>query len=575
VATIGSINIGISASTEALSRDLNKGAAQVEGFAGRIKGLGSGLTSVVAGIGAAFAAAGAGAFLAKSVQAASDLNEQISKSQQVFGTASATVEADAKRMAEAFGVPRREFLEAASSIGLIAEGAGLSEAAAAKLGSQFGRLGIDVSSFFNVSTEEALGALRSGLTGEAEPLKRFGVLMNEDAVKAEALRLGIAGLNGKLSEAQKVQVRVSLITQGLAKATGDMARTADGAANQMRGFSGRLEELQVAAGEAIAPVTSAFLGLANEGIKAVSEAVLRNQGEIKAWAESAAESLKGLASGTGDLATAWDIFKTAVGAVRSAFLAVEEVSAAIVSEVARAAAKLTDLAALIPGLGPKSGFFDALADEANTLQERYHKAFRGIEDGSTRVAAAVEKQATAVKQAAQTSAPAVQTVTAALNQEAAAASKVADEMKKAQDELSRQALDVIQSVQTPLEKFGAELLKLENLSSKGLIDPEIFARAKKAAADEFDRSEADKAEAGALKPPGLDLGIPEKLNAAALEQGSKEARSAVLAARTGAGGDPLKSLDKSGKDSLAQHRQHTALLRQIASRPNSLEVLAF
>jgi hypothetical protein len=663
MAVIGSIAIQVGADTSALSRGLAKGASEVESFSGRVKGIGSGIAGAFTGIAAGAAALGAGAFLVKSVQAASDLNEQVSKSQQVFGSASATVEADAKRMAEAFGVPRREFLDAASSIGLIAEGAGLSEAAAAKLGSKFGQLGIDISSFFNVSTEEALGALRSGLTGEAEPLKRFGVLMNEDAVKAEAMRLGIAGLNGKLSEAQKVQVRVSLITQGLTKATGDMARTADGAANQMRGFSGRLEELQVAAGEAIAPVTSAFLGLANEGIKAVSEAVLRNQGEIKAWSESAAESIKSVASGTGDLATVWDIVKTAVGGVRSAFIAIEEVAAAIVSEIARAAGKLTDLAALIPGLGPKTGFFDALKDEANALQERYYNAFHGIKDESAKASEAVQRQTTAVQQLGQ-AAPAATKVAAGMRDMAGAAAKAGadidklqaklkeevatfgftsraadifklaqsgaskeavaqtvalskqldalDANKKAMDTMAQDAKSVFEETRTPLEKLQAEISKLQTLFAKGLINKDTLGRGIKAAQDTFSKDDikgekknTDELEKeardvfvatrsplekfqnemqklktlsaeGLIDPTtfarGIDAAKKDLAGAAdsgpkdnaALELGSKEARSAVLANRTGGTGDPLKSIDKSGQAQTKLLTEAVGHLRQLA-----------
>ena len=152
-------------------------------------GIGSKMGTVGKVLGAAFVAAGTAAvgFGIKAVGAASDLQEQISKVGVVFGQSSGIVTGFANQMAKDFGLPKTAMLEAASSIGLVGKASGLAQADAANLGTGFAKLAADASSFYNVPLEEALAAIQSGLVGEAEPLRRYGVLLSEAAVQQEAV----------------------------------------------------------------------------------------------------------------------------------------------------------------------------------------------------------------------------------------------------------------------------------------------------------------------------------------------------------------------------------------------------
>ena len=96
------------------------------------------------------------------------------------------------------------------------------------------RLGADLASFNNLEVGDALDKLRSGLTGEAEPLRELGVLLSEDAVQAEALASGLAESTKAITEADKVQARYNLILKQTATAQGDFARTSTGLANAQR-----------------------------------------------------------------------------------------------------------------------------------------------------------------------------------------------------------------------------------------------------------------------------------------------------------------------------------------------------
>ena len=281
------------------------------------------------GILAGVAAAAGGALaigLGKAVLGASDLNETLSKVEQVFGKATGKVVAVADEMAAAFGTPKREILDAAAGIGLIGKAAKLTDDQAAELGGRFARLAADASSFYNLPLDVALEKIRSGLVGEAEPLRALGVLLDEESVKLEALASGIARAGDELTQAQKVQARASLITKGLATATGDLARTQDGFANRLRELQGRLVNAADAIGARLLPQVTGLLaafveagggiaGALDDPESALSKLadelgamfgdlkgwLEANKGEWKSWGESAIASVRGVVKDVGEL----------------------------------------------------------------------------------------------------------------------------------------------------------------------------------------------------------------------------------------------------------------------------------
>ncbi len=217
------------------------------------------------------AALGAVAVGAKSaIMGAAGLNETMSKVDVVFGDSAAKVKGFAESMSAAFGTSRQEVLDSAAGFGLIAKAAGQTQEQAAGLAVSFARLADDASSFYNVPLDDALMTIKSALVGESEPIRRFGVLLNETAVKSEAVRLGLAGVGKELTESQKVMARASLIQKGMADAQGDHARTADSFANQWREFTGRVYEFAVAIGQIALPVLNAFLRVLNPIARALT-----------------------------------------------------------------------------------------------------------------------------------------------------------------------------------------------------------------------------------------------------------------------------------------------------------------
>jgi hypothetical protein len=195
-------------------------------------------------------------FVGDSIQAASNLNEEISKTGVVFGKNAGAIEDWAATAAKEFGQSKRAALEVAGTFAGLFQTVGLSLDDATDKSKKLTELGSDLASFFNTDVKQATEALRSGLSGESEPLRKFNVFLSEAAVAAKAAELGLKGMNGKLTEGEKVQARYAIILDQTAKAQGDFARTSDGVANQQRTLQARLEDTEAAFGQRLLPVVA-------------------------------------------------------------------------------------------------------------------------------------------------------------------------------------------------------------------------------------------------------------------------------------------------------------------------------
>lgn len=199
------------------------------------------------------AAGTAGLAFLKTTKAASDLNEEITKTRTIFGAAAQGIEAWSKTTADAIGTSRVEALRATGNFGQMFRTIGLGQADAAQMSTRLVQLGADLASFNNEDPTEMLDRLRSGLAGEAEPLRRFGVLLSEARVKQEAYATGIARAGQKLTEQQKVQARYQLILKDTALAQGDFARTSESLANKQRELKAKLADTSAELGTKLLP----------------------------------------------------------------------------------------------------------------------------------------------------------------------------------------------------------------------------------------------------------------------------------------------------------------------------------
>lgn len=218
------------------------------------KGIGGAAKKAAAAFAGAFAAAQVGSYLKDSIGAASDLNETISKTEVIFGDAGQAVQDFAAGGAKSLGQSKQTVLDAAATFGTFGKAAGLGGQDLAKFSTDFVGLSTDLASFNNTTPEEAIDAIGAALRGEAEPLRQYGVLLDDATLRNEALALGLISTTKEaLTPQQKILAAQAAIYKQTGDAQGDFANTSGGLANQQRILSAQLENTQAAIGQKLLP----------------------------------------------------------------------------------------------------------------------------------------------------------------------------------------------------------------------------------------------------------------------------------------------------------------------------------
>jgi hypothetical protein len=252
--------------TKDASKKIDREAQSIGGF----------LAKNAAFIGAVSAA---GAAVWDMTQAASDLSESVNKVNVVFGDSAQEIQDWSQTTATNIGISRQAALEAAGTYGNLFTSLGLTRDAAGDMSTSLVELAADMASFNNADPSEVLMALRSGLSGEIEPLKKYGIAMNEAIMKQKAFQMGLGDSVQALSEAEKLQVRYAIIMDQTTNAQGDFARTSDGLANTMRTLKAQFTDIKAILGEAFLP----DIQQAATDLKVFSTWVKENIEDIKKW----------------------------------------------------------------------------------------------------------------------------------------------------------------------------------------------------------------------------------------------------------------------------------------------------
>ena len=218
----------------------------------QMQGVGLGMT---AGITLPLVALGKQAF-----DAASALEDVSAAAQVTFGKATPMVQSFADTALESFGITETAALDAATSFAALGKSAGLQGPELAGFSTKMVGLAGDLSSFRGTSVEDALTAIGSGLRGEAEPLRKYGVLLDDATLRAEAMRMGLIKTTDEaLTPQQKVLAAQSQILKQTGDAQGDFVRTADSAANSTKVMTGSMQEATASLGEALLPVITSVV----------------------------------------------------------------------------------------------------------------------------------------------------------------------------------------------------------------------------------------------------------------------------------------------------------------------------
>lgn len=195
-----------------------------------------------------------------SLKAASDVEEMQAKMQTVFKDSTQDIKDWASVQAEATNRSKFQFQQWATSLQDTFVPMGFAREESAEMSKELSVLANDLASFNNMKTDRALNNLQSGLIGNHEALREFGVMINQSTLEQELMNQGMAESIKEASEQEKMMARLAIIQRSTADAQGDAARTADSFANQMRGLKAALKEAGVAIGRELMPQAKALLG---------------------------------------------------------------------------------------------------------------------------------------------------------------------------------------------------------------------------------------------------------------------------------------------------------------------------
>jgi len=294
----------------AIGGDLTKAGKQGgKVFAG---GMGASMAGMAGKVFAPLAAAMAGVkvveFFKEGVAGASDLKEAGSAVGVVFGKGAAAVQDYARNAATALGQTQLQALGAAQTFGTFGKAAGLTGGKLANFSTDMVTLASDLASFKNTSPEQAIEALGAGLRGESEPLRAYGVLLDDATLRAQALKLGLIKTTKQaLTPQQKVLAAQAAILKQTGDAQGDFARTSGGLANQQRILSAQWTELKTTLGGAFLPAVTAVTSKLNTALGPAVKAAGPLVGKLST---SFAGMFKDLGKGKGALAPLIASFKS-------------------------------------------------------------------------------------------------------------------------------------------------------------------------------------------------------------------------------------------------------------------------
>lgn len=270
--TIEELQIVIEAQTRDFRREIDGVQRQMTGMTATVNREVNKIKNCFSRIGKFMAALGIGKVFKDSITSAMNAIESENLFDTVFGSLAEDVRQWSNELQEQLGLNGYAVRNNVATLFNMTKSMGLASSQALTLSKDMTLLAEDMASFYNISSGEAFNKIRAGLTGETEPLKALGILVDENTVKQYAYANGIAASGAQLTNQQKVMARYIAITQQTATANGDLARTLDSPANQMRILQTNLQLLSIEFGRAFMPILQVILPILNSFVKSLTVA---------------------------------------------------------------------------------------------------------------------------------------------------------------------------------------------------------------------------------------------------------------------------------------------------------------
>lgn len=212
-----------------------------------------------------------GHFIAQAVTESNKYQEDLNLFTVALGQYAAEAQNYAEKVSDVMGIDPAQWLRNQGVFNTLLTGFGDTAERAQLMSQNLTQLGYDISSFFNISIEDAMQKLQSGISGELEPLRRLGYDLSQARLEQTALNLGIKESDANMTQAEKAELRYYAIMTQVTTAQGDMARTLEAPANQLRILQAQLTQAARAIGNIFIPALNAILPYAIAVVQVIRE----------------------------------------------------------------------------------------------------------------------------------------------------------------------------------------------------------------------------------------------------------------------------------------------------------------
>lgn len=250
-------------STEKYNASASKATSTTGKFAGGLKALNVAAAAVVF--------RKISYFIAQAVTESNKYQEDLNLFTVALGQYADEAKAYAEKVSDVMGIDPAQWLRNQGIFNTLLTGFGDTAERAQLMSKNLTQLGYDLSSFFNISIEDAMQKLQSGISGELEPLRRLGYDLSQARLEQTALNLGIKESVANMTQAEKAELRYYAVMTQVTTAQGDMARTLQAPANQLRILQAQITQASRAIGNIFIPALNAILPYAIAVVKAIRE----------------------------------------------------------------------------------------------------------------------------------------------------------------------------------------------------------------------------------------------------------------------------------------------------------------
>ena len=265
--TLEKLQVIIEAQTKAYYEELKKVQQQTKSATSAVERQTDKIKSAFGKIGKAISIALSAAAIIRFGKSCIELGSDLAEVQNVvdvtFGAMSETINRFARDALEEFGLSETSAKKYSSTLGAMLKSMGFTTQAAAEMSMQMTGLAADMASFYNLDTDVAFEKIRSGISGETEPLKQLGINMSVANLEAYALSQGITKAYNSMTQQEQAMLRYNYLMSVTADAQGDFARTSDGWANQVRVLTERFNALKATIGKGLIAVFTPVIRVLN------------------------------------------------------------------------------------------------------------------------------------------------------------------------------------------------------------------------------------------------------------------------------------------------------------------------